>query len=146
MSDTVTSTSSRKWSVTHFAWQHLLLLISLYIMTLGVAISVRSNVGSSVISSLPMSFSLAGADGFVPNLTIGDYTNLMNALFVGLQILILRRHFELVQLFQLVIGFLFGTLIDINMWITSVLDCSTVWMQAIAALAEQHYPRLRHMP
>lgn len=129
------SAGIRKFKSAHFLWQHLWLLISLFIMTLGVAVSVRSNVGSSVISSLPMSFSLAGADGFVPALSIGDYTNLMNAIFVGLQILILRRSFEPVQLFQLVIGFLFGALIDLNMWLTSFLVCDTVAMQAMAALA-----------
>ncbi len=119
----------------HFAWQHLWLLISLYIMTLGVALSVRSNIGSSVISSLPMSFSLAGEEGAVPALTIGEYTNLMNAVLVVLQILILRRRFELIQLFQLLIGTVFGVLIDINMVITSVADYSTVPMQITAALA-----------
>ena len=41
-------------------------------------------MGSSVISSLPMSMSLAGADGMVPALTIGSYTNMMNMLLVVL--------------------------------------------------------------
>ena len=126
--------STRKNKINQFIWQHLWLLISLFIMTLGVALSVRSNVGSSVISSLPMSFSLAGADGKFPAWTIGEYTNLMNAIFVALQLVILRRDFEWVQLFQLVIGFLFGAMIDFNMWLTSGLDCSSIPMQAIAAL------------
>lgn len=135
MSYSILSKTANESRITHFLWQHFWLLISLYIMTLGVALSVRSNVGSSVISSLPMSFSLAGADGMMPALTIGDYTNLMNALFVVIQILILRRRFEPVQLFQLVIGFVFGTLIDINMRLTSFLDCTTIPLQAATALA-----------
>lgn len=125
----------KKAKTIHFIWQHLWLLVSLYIMTLGVALSVRSNVGSSVISSLPMSFSIAGAEGIVPSLSIGDYTNLMNALFVVLQIAILRRRFEPIQLFQLVIGALFGALIDLNMAITSIFDYTSVFMQIAAALA-----------
>lgn len=36
-----------------FVWQHLLLLISLFIMTLGIAMCVKSMLGSSVISVLP---------------------------------------------------------------------------------------------
>lgn len=115
-----------------FLWQHLLLLISLYLMTLGVALCVRSNLGSSVISSLPMAFSIAGTQGLAPALTIGDYTNVMNAIFVVCQILVLRKRFEKVQLFQLVIGFVFGTLIDLNMWATSFVDCSTLPRQIIA--------------
>lgn len=57
-------------------WQHLLLFGSLFIMTFGVALCIRSNLGSSVISSVPLSLALAGEAGFVPRLTLGDYTNL----------------------------------------------------------------------
>lgn len=127
------SLSLKKAQTIHFVWQHLWLLVSLYIMTLGVALSIRSNVGSSVISSLPMSLSLAGSEGMVPALSIGDYTNIMNAIFVFLQILILRRRFEPIQLFQLLIGSVFGALIDLNMSLTSVFDYSTLPAQLLAA-------------
>lgn len=86
-----------------FVWQHLLLLVSLYFMTLGVALCVRSNLGSSVISALPMAFSIAGTQNLVPPLTIGGYTNVMNIILVLGQILVLRKRFEKVQLFQLII-------------------------------------------
>lgn len=118
-----------------FLWQHLLLLISLYIMTLGVALCVRSNLGSSVISSLPMAFSFAGADGLAPALTIGEYTNIMNIILVLGQIIVLRRQFEKAQLFQLLIGFVFGALIDLNMFLTSAVICDTLLSQAIAQFA-----------
>lgn len=116
-----------------FAWQHMLLTASLFVMTLGVALCVRSDLGSSVISTIPFVMSLAGADGQAPGLTIGEYTYIMNFALVGAQMLVLRRKFELVQLFQLVIGFLFGFLLDINMSITSSLACESL----IAKLAVQ---------
>lgn len=119
-----------------FLWQHLLLLFSLYLMTLGVALCIRSQLGSSVISSLPLSFSLDGAaGGMMPDMTVGDYTVVMNFVFVIMQILILRRRFEAVQLFQLIIGWVFGWLINANMWVTSFIDCSTLTMQILAQLA-----------
>lgn len=118
-----------------FCWQHLWLLISLYFMTLGVALCVRSMLGSSVISSIPMAFAMAGQDGQAPALTIGGYTNIMNIVLVGLQVLVLRRRFQPIQLLQLVIGFLFGWLIDVNMALTSVLDYGQLWMQALAQFA-----------
>ncbi len=65
---------SGKDKVISFVWQHLWLLISLFIMTFGVALSVRSALGSSVISTIPFVMSLAGTDGMVPALTIGEYT------------------------------------------------------------------------
>lgn len=104
-------------------------------MTLGVALCVRSNLGSSVISSLPYVLSLAGPVSFIPAWTIGTYTILMNFIFVICQILILRNRFELVQLFQLVIGFVFGWLIDFNMWLTDFLLCNTLIMQILTQLA-----------
>lgn len=110
------------------------LLISLYIMTLGVALCVRSNLGSSVISSIPMAFSLAAEEGLTFHLTLGGYTNVMNIILVCLQIALLRRRFEAVQLLQLVIGFLFGALIDINMYLTSYFDYTPCYSQISAQL------------
>ncbi|MDE5774297.1 MAG: hypothetical protein K2H86_07555, partial [Muribaculaceae bacterium] len=117
-----------------FIWQHFLLLISMYFMTLGVALCVRSNLGSGVISSIPMAFSLAGEVGKAPGLTIGGYTNIMNAILVAAQILVLRRRYELIQLFQLLIGFIFGALLDVNMWITSFLSYENILSQIVAQL------------
>lgn len=117
-----------------FLRQHILLFLSLYLMTLGVALNVRSDLGSSVISAIPLSFSDAGADGLAPELTIGGYTNIMNVLLVVAQILVLRRRYEKVQLFQLVIGFLFGTLIDINMYLTSFADYGSLLTRVGAQL------------
>ena len=108
-----------KEKVIGFVWQHVLLLLSMRFMTFGVALCVRSNLGSGVISSIPMSFSLAGEAGLVPGLTIGGYTNIMNVILVMAQVLVLRRRFEPIQLFQLLIGFVFGCLLDVNMWLTS---------------------------
>ena len=108
-----------KDKIISFIWQHVLLLISLYVMTLGVAVCVRSQLGSSVISTIPYVMASAGAFmDAIPEWTIGTYTILMNAIFVVAQILILRRNFEWVQLFQLVIGFFFGMLIDLKMYLT----------------------------
>lgn len=117
-----------------FLWQHLLLLISLFLMTFGVALCVRSSLGSSVISAIPYAFTLAGEAGKAPELTIGDYTNIMNIILVTLQILILRRKFEAVQLFQLIIGFLFGFLLDVNMQLSSIVPTDTITMQCVAQL------------
>lgn len=124
-----------KDKVVGFAWQHVLLIASMYFMTLGVALCVRSNLGSGVISSIPMSFTLAGEAGLAPGLTIGGYTNIMNAVLVLAQILVLRRKFEPLQLFQLLVGFVFGALLDANMWITSVFDYDAIATQIIAQLA-----------
>ena len=125
-----------KDKVIGFFWQHFLLLLSMFFMTLGVALCVRSNLGSGVISSLPMSFSIAGEAGIVPGLTIGCYTYIMNFILVGAQIVVLRRRFEPIQLFQLLVGFVFGFFLDLNMLLTSYLSTyQSLPAQIIAQLA-----------
>lgn len=130
----ITLTADRKKRITSFLIRHALLLISLDIMTLGVVLCVKSNLGSSVISSLPYVLSLAGPGGAVPQWTIGGYTVAMNFALVFCQILVLRRRFDPMQLFQLVIGFVFGWLIDLNMYLTSGLDCASGASQLLAQL------------
>lgn len=127
---------SKKDRIISFLWQHVLLLVSLFVMTVGVAVCVRSMLGSSVISTLPYVFETAGKGGFgVPGLTIGQYTYLMNALLVVGQICVLRRRFEAVQLFQLLVGFVFGSLIDVNMWLTRWLVPAALWAKVAAQVA-----------
>lgn len=124
-----------KDKLTAFLWQHVLLAVSLFVMTLGVALCVRSNLGSSVISSAPLAFTVAGEAGTVPPLSLGTYTNLLNALLVAGQIIVLRSRFEAVQLLQLATGLVFGALIDANMALTASLPCDTVPAQVLAQLA-----------
>lgn len=123
-----------KQQIISFLWQHLLLLISLFIMTIGVAVCVRSMLGSSVISVLPYVFETAGKQSLVPALTIGQYTYIMNAILVVGQICVLRKEFEWVQLFQLLVGFVFGSLIDLNMWLTSWLIPADLGSKALAQI------------
>ena len=121
-----------KERIISFSWQHLLLIVSLFIMACGVALCVRSNFGSSVIATIPFVMTLAGEAGMAPQFTIGEYTYIMNILFIGLQVLILRRGFPRMQFFQFIIGFVFGFLLDVNMWPTSIIVCNksyTFWNQ-----------------
>lgn len=115
-----------RFKIRDFLWLHFLLLISLFLLSLGVALCVRSDLGSSVISSAPYVFTIAGERGVVPAFTLGMYTNILNVALVIGQILVLRRNFQLVQLLQLVIGIVFGVLIDFSMYITAAVECSNV--------------------
>ena len=85
---------TKKEKIISFAWQHLLLFIALYIMTLGIAACVKSMLGASVISVLPYVFNDAGNGAQTPSLTIGQYTFIMKALLVLGQVGVLRRQFD----------------------------------------------------
>ena len=73
-------------------------------MAFGVAFSIKANLGTSPISSVPYVVSL-----FTP-LTVGTATIMMHIVFILLQILILRKDYHLIQLMQLPVAILFGIL------------------------------------
>ena len=91
-------------------------------------------LGSSVISVLPYVFQEAGLSGKVPPLSIGQYTYIMNALLVIGQLCVLRRQFEPIQLFQLLVGFVFGLLLDTNLYLISWLTPVTLLEKTIIAV------------
>ena len=73
-------------------------VIGLLIMTLGVAISVKSNLGVSPVSSIPYTITC------VVGLEMGKATILFHAVLVLLQILLLRRAFQAKNLLQIFAG------------------------------------------
>ena len=77
-------------------------VIGLLIMTLGVAISVKSNLGVSPVSSIPYTITC------VVGLEMGKATILFHVVLVLLQILLLRRAFQAKNLLQIFAGILFG--------------------------------------
>ncbi len=99
-----------------------ILAVAIFFMTFGVALCIRSNLGSSPISVMPLAWSLSGGTQVgsfhVPDWSMGTYTIIMNSLFVVMQIIILRRRYHAIQLFQLMMGFIFGFFLDINMRLT----------------------------
>lgn len=92
--------------------QRIMLFISgLCFMALGICLIIKSNLGSSPISSLPYVLSLNYP------LSLGNATLLINLIFVVLQILILMNKFDKLQLLQLPMTFMFTLFIDGFNWV-----------------------------
>lgn len=109
--------------------RYLVLCVGLWIMSLGVACSIKGALGTSPISSLPYAMS-----GFLP-LTVGTCTIIMHVGFILLQILILRRHYDPMQLIQLPVALLFGYLTDFALWAVDWIQCTAYWQQWLVCLA-----------
>lgn len=77
-----------KRTIEEWGKRYLVLCVGLWIMSLGVACSIKGALGTSPISSLPYAMS-----GFLP-LTVGSCTIIMHVGFILLQILILRRQYD----------------------------------------------------
>lgn len=99
----------------------------LFVIAFGTSLSIRANLGSSPISAPPYVLSL------VPGmpLTMGTIVICMHVLFIIIQILLLRRQYELRQLTQIFVSFLFGFYTDVTMWMTSFMQIPTTLPHAI---------------
>lgn len=74
----------------------------LFIMALGVSISVKSNLGVSPVSSIPYTMTC------VWGIEMGKATILFHGALVVLQVILLRRKFQVKNLLQVIIGIVFG--------------------------------------
>ena len=77
-------------------------VIGLLIMTLGIAVSVKSDLGVSPVSSIPYTITC------VAGLEMGKATIVFHVALVLLQILLLRRAFRKKNFLQIFAGILFG--------------------------------------
>ena len=82
------------------------LVIGLWIMSLGIAFSIAAGLGTSPISSLPYTLSM------LTPLTVGTATIMLHVILITLQALILRHRYRPIQLLQLPLAVLFGLLTD----------------------------------
>ena len=94
--------------------RYIFLLAGLFVNGLGVSFITKAGLGTSPITSIPYTLSL----GFTP--TVGMFTLVFNIFLVILQVILLRRNFQLQNLLQLPIIALFSFFIDLTM---SLLGC-----------------------
>lgn len=107
----------------------LLLVLGIFIVGHGVALSIRSDLGTSPISSMPYVLNL-----IVPYITVGTFAIIINTLLVLAQIVILKGRTSFEQLIQLPLAFLYGVFIDVNLWLTSSLVMENYFMQLVTVI------------
>lgn len=111
--------------------RYAIFVIGLFFLSAGVALIVRSSLGTTPISSVNYVVSINTP------LTLGICTFIINMLLIAGQFLILgsrrSRRDTIEILLQIPFSFLFGAFIDLNMWLTSSLYPSG-YMMAIGIL------------
>ena len=93
----------------HLFRRYACFLLGVVINSFGISFITLAALGTSPISSVPYVFSLR----FSP--TLGQFTFGMNLLFILLQIVLLRRNFQKIQLLQIAVNLLFSAIIDVSM-------------------------------
>lgn len=109
-------------------------LAGLVIMTLGIGISVKSNLGVSPVSSIPYTMTC------VWGIEMGRATIIFHVFLVIVQIILLRKAFRLKNLLQIPVGVLFGYLTTAsNYLMTFFPNPTSVWMQLILSLCSTFF-------
>lgn len=91
------------------ALRYLFFALGVAINSFGIAVITKAALGTSPISSVAYVLDLA----FPP--TLGEFTFVINLVFIGIQIALLRRDFQPVQFLQIVVNVVFSALIDVSM-------------------------------
>ncbi|WP_256365387.1 DUF6198 family protein [Methanosphaera sp. WGK6] len=86
-------------------------ILGLFIITVGIAFSLKSNLGSSPVSTIPYTLTV------VWSVEIGQATILFQSTLVLIQIILLRRKFQLRNLGQIIVGILFGYFTSFSVYI-----------------------------
>lgn len=86
-------------------------ILGLFIAGIGVAVTKKGELGVSPISSVANVLSLKYTD-----LTLGNWLIIWNCVLILGQIVILRKKFQIFQLLQIPMSFLFGYFTDFGMW------------------------------
>lgn len=91
-------------------------LLGLFIVTLGVAVSVKANLGVAPVSSIPYTMTC------IWGIEMGKATIIFYIFLVLLQALILRKNVKISTFLQLAIGIVFGYFTTFSNWCMSFLD------------------------
>ena len=101
-------------------------VLGLFIAGLGVAVTKKGELGVSPISSVANVLSLK-----FTFLTLGNWLIIWNCILILGQILILRRRFQLFQLLQIPLSFLFGYFTDFGVWLLSFTKTDAYYMRLL---------------
>ena len=108
--------------------RYIFLPVGLFVNGLGVSFITKAGLGTSPITSIPYTLSL----GFTP--TVGMFTLVFNIFLVILQVILLRRNFQLQNLLQLPIIALFSFFIDLTMSLLGFMQPETYAMKVVSLI------------
>lgn len=88
-------------------------ILGLYLITLGVAFSIKSGLGSAPVSSIPYALNLIWA------IEIGIATIIFHSFLVIIELILLKKDFKKKHFLQVFVGILFGAFTSISVGLVS---------------------------
>ncbi|MDO5309136.1 MAG: DUF6198 family protein [Planctomycetia bacterium] len=113
-------------------WARFVLGMSL--VAFGIALTARSDLGTSPISSIAYAWYKITLETRIPTLSLGVTSLVMNIVFFLIQWAIAGRRFPKVQFLQIPATFLFGAVIDFAGWVFSPIPVTTYWGRLLEVL------------
>ena len=108
--------------------RYLIFLVGLFVNSLGVSLITKANLGTSPISSIPYVLSLNFP------FTLGNFTIFFSIFLIVLQLIILRKNFELEHILQIPVSIIFGYFIDLTMILFSWVNPEAYIMKIVYLL------------
>lgn len=104
-------------------------ILGVFLLALGVSVSVKSDLGVSPVNSIPYVLSL------ITGIEQGKCVIMVFIGFIGLQALILLKEFEVKRLLQIICSTVFGYFVTATNYLTAgVPECTNYVMQLIYLL------------
>lgn len=119
--------SEKKQHIKEWSRRTILFVFSPFVLGMGVALTIRANLGSSPITCPP--YVLSRYDN--SSLSVGEYIFCMQFFFVIVQWALLGKDFKKIQFLQLAVCLTFGLFSDFGMWATK----SLIWQSDLTGYA-----------
>lgn len=103
--------------------------LGLVFIAIGVALSIKSDLGTAPVSCPPYVVNLWDS-----TFTVGEYTIMMHLIFILSQVLLLRKQFKTVYLMQIPAAVVFGLLTDAAILAFSWIDASSYAMRMLLCI------------
>ena len=112
----------------HYVSRYLWFVLGVLVNSFGVALITQAALGTSPISSIPYVLSLRFP------ITLGEFTFILNLVYILGQIVLLRRAFQPIQLLQIAVNVIFSAFIDVSMNLLSWLQPDHIVVKLIALI------------
>ena len=114
----------------HIARRMLVFAVGLMVISLSIGFITKASLGTPPISSIPYSLSL-----IFPSLTLGNFTIMYSLLLVFLQLVILGKQADKINLgLQVIISFVFGYFIDFGLMVLGDFSPDLYWERVACVL------------
>lgn len=119
---------AKKFNVQLFFKKLVVLVIGLFILAFGIALSAKSSIGVSPSASL--SYVLSE----IFPISMGTFTMIVNVLFIIVQIILLRKDYKIINLLQLAVVFVFGYFTDLTLAIVEPIQIEAYWLKLLLSV------------